>query len=82
MLPSVPSEANQLFNISRNTINLWFQYKAQTGDVQAKPRQEFNKGQKITDWEKFRAFANEQSDKTHFREGFSPRFMQLKCSLA
>jgi transposase len=31
------SEASQLFNISRNTINLWLQRKAQTGDVQALP---------------------------------------------
>jgi transposase len=30
------SEASELFNISRNTINLWFQRKAQTGDVKAK----------------------------------------------
>ena len=33
------SEASQLFNISRNTINLWFQRKAATGDVQPKSRQ-------------------------------------------
>jgi hypothetical protein len=33
------SEASQLFNISRNTINLWFQRKAETGDVKPKPRQ-------------------------------------------
>jgi transposase len=26
------SEASQLFNISRNTINLWCQRKAETGD--------------------------------------------------
>ena len=25
-------EASELFNISRNTINLWFQQKAATGD--------------------------------------------------
>lgn len=58
------SEASELFNISRNTINLWFQRKAQTGDVQAKPRQGSSKRQKITDWEKFRAFAKEHGDKT------------------
>lgn len=27
------SEASELFNISRNTINLWLQRKAETGDV-------------------------------------------------
>jgi transposase len=59
------SEASELFNISRNTINLWFQRKAQTGDVKAKPRQASNtRSQKITDWEKFRAFAKEHGDKT------------------
>jgi transposase-like protein len=30
-------EASELFNISRNTINLWLQRKAETGDVQALP---------------------------------------------
>lgn len=58
------SEATELFNISRNTINLWFQRKAETGDVQAKPRQASTKGQKITDWDKFRAFVKEHGDKT------------------
>jgi len=58
------SEASQLFNISRNTINLWFQRQAATGDVQIKPRQPSGKNQKITDWDKFRAFAKEHGDKT------------------
>jgi transposase len=57
-------EASELFNISRNTINLWFQRKAETGDVQVKPRTAPNPSQKITDWEKFRAFAQEHEDKT------------------
>lgn len=58
------SEARQVFNISRNTINLWFQRKAETGDVQVKPRATSSANQKITDWEKFRAFAKEHEDKT------------------
>lgn len=58
------SEASQLFNISRNTINLWFQPQAATGDVQVKPRTTPSQKQKITDWEKFRAFAKEHEDKT------------------
>ncbi len=57
-------EASQVFNISRNTINLWFQRRAETGDVQVKPRDTSNPKQKITDWEKFRAFAKEHEDKT------------------
>lgn len=54
------SEASELFNISRNTINLWLQRKAQTGDVKALPNRPPGNNHKIIDWEKFRAFA-----KTH-----------------
>jgi transposase len=53
-----------LFNISRNTINLWFQRKAETGDVQLKPRPGSTEKQKITNWEKFRVFAKKHEDKT------------------
>ena len=58
------SEASQRFNLSRNTIDLWCQRKPETGNVQAKQRQASSQRQKITDWEKFRAFAKEHSDKT------------------
>lgn len=58
------SEASLVFNISRNTIDLWFERRAETGDVQVKPRTTASPKQKITDWEKFRAFAKEHEDKT------------------
>jgi transposase len=58
------SEASELFNMSRNTINLWFQRKAETGDIKVKPRASVSKSQKITDWEKFRAFVQDHEDKT------------------
>jgi transposase len=58
------SEASQLFNISRNTINLWFQRKAETGDVKPKPRQVCQQELKIKDLEKFRAFVKAHGDKT------------------
>jgi transposase len=58
------SEASQLFNISRNTINLWFQRKAATGDVKPKPRQSSQQERKINDGEKFRAFVKTHGDKT------------------
>ena len=58
------SVASELFNISRNTINLWFQRKAETGDVRTLPKQVSGKRRKITDWEKFRAFVKEHGDKT------------------
>jgi transposase len=52
------------FNISRNTINLWLQRKAETGDVQALPNRPPGNNHKITDWEQFRAFAKTHGDKT------------------
>ena len=58
------SEASELFNISRNTINLWFQRKAKTGDIQVKPRLRSSPRRKIRDWEAFRAFAKAHEDKT------------------
>ena len=32
------SEAAQVFQISRNTIDLWLKRRAETGDYQAKPK--------------------------------------------
>ncbi|MBW4661866.1 MAG: IS630 family transposase [Drouetiella hepatica Uher 2000/2452] len=58
------SEVSQMFNISRNTINLWFQRRAETGDVKPKPRPTSSPTAKITDWEKFQNFVKEHGDKT------------------
>jgi len=58
------SEASELFNISRNTINLWFQLKEETGDLKEKPRQGGIKTGKITDWDNFRLFVSQNGDKT------------------
>jgi len=58
------SEASQLFNISRNTINLWCQRQAETGDIKPKPRKASQDNGKISDWEKFRAFVKVHGDKT------------------
>lgn len=57
-------EASLLFNISRNTINLWCQRKAHTGDVKTKPRKASQQSGKINDWEKFRTFVKQHGDKT------------------
>ena len=57
-------EASEYFNISRNTINLWLQRKAQTGDFRPKPREHRGSGHKIVDWEKFREFAQSYGDRT------------------
>lgn len=56
--------ACELFNISRNTINLWLQRKAETGDVLPLPNQPPGNNHKITDWDEFRAFAKSHGDKT------------------
>lgn len=58
------SEASEHFNISRNTLNLWFQRKAVTGDFKVKERKHKGYGHKITDWQKFRAFVQTHGDKT------------------
>lgn len=58
------SEACQMFNISRNTIDLWLKRQAATGDFQALPNLPPGNGHKITDWEKFRQFALVHGDKT------------------
>jgi transposase len=58
------SEAAQVFQISRNTINLWLQRKASTGDYKALPSQPPGNGHKITDWEKFEKFVEVNGDKT------------------
>ncbi|MDJ0708368.1 MAG: IS630 family transposase [Leptolyngbyaceae cyanobacterium MO_188.B28] len=57
-------EASEYFHISRNTINLWLHLKAETGDVHPKVREHTGHSHKITDWEKFRAFAQKHHDKT------------------
>lgn len=57
-------EASVHFCISRNTINLWLRLQAETGDVQAKVREHTGHSHKITDWEKFRAFAHKHRGQT------------------
>ncbi len=59
-----PSEASELLHISRNTIHLWQRLKAETGDLHPKPSHPTGPSHKITDWDKFRAFAHEHCDKT------------------
>jgi len=58
------TEAAQVFQISRNTINLWLQRKASTGDYQALPNQPPGNDHKITDWEEFKKFVEVNGDKT------------------
>ena len=58
------SVASQLFNISRNTIDLWLKRLSETGGYQAKENKPPGNGHKITDWDEFREFAKVHGDKT------------------
>jgi len=55
---------SRMFNISRNTLDLWLKRKEETGSYQATTH--FQKGcrHKITDWQRFREFAQKHGGKT------------------
>ena len=78
------SEASLVFNISRNTIDLWLKRQRETGDFQALPNKPSGNGHKITDWEKFRDFASSYGDKTQvemaslWEEQISDAFGELR----
>nr|WP_277922570.1 IS630 transposase-related protein [Coleofasciculus sp. FACHB-1120] len=54
----------KMFNISRNTLDLWLKRETQTGDCQAITHFQRGCRHKITDWERFRAFAQQYGGKT------------------
>ena len=58
------SEAAQIFQLSRNTIDLWLKRQAETGDYQAKSNRPHRTTNKITDWNKFTEFAKLHGEKT------------------
>jgi len=57
-------EVAEFFNISRNTINLWLQLKAETGDLHERPRNPPSPSRKLTDLDEFREFVRAHGDKT------------------
>lgn len=57
-------EASECFGISRNTIHQWFKLRDETGDIKPRVRKRDDYGQKIRNWEEFRAFALKHYDKT------------------
>lgn len=57
------TEASEVFKVSRNTINLWLQLRNETGDLHPRPHNHQGYGQKIRDWEAFRAFVKAHPDK-------------------
>lgn len=58
------TQASKIFNISRNTINLWLQRRKETGDCRACEGYQQGYGAKIPDLEKFREFVRKHGSQT------------------
>lgn len=58
------SEASNVFGIRRNTIDLWLKRKAATGSLAPQLNAKARRQNRITDWERFRAFAEEHRHNT------------------
>jgi len=54
----------RLFNISRNTLDLWLKREEQTGDYQAITGFQKGNRHKITDWKRFEEFVKQHGGKT------------------
>ena len=57
------TDVSRMFNISRNTLDLWLARQAETGSCRAKATVRKPKT-KISDWERFREFVKQYGDKT------------------
>ena len=55
---------SEMFNISRNTLDLWLKREEQTGDCQAITNYQQGCRHKITDWNHFRSFVQRHGGKT------------------
>jgi transposase len=55
---------SEMFNISRNTLNLWLKREEQTGDCRAITNYQQGCRHKITDWQRFREFVKQHGGKT------------------
>ncbi len=58
------SDVSRMLHISRNTLDLWWKRKEQTGNCQAITHYQQGNRHKITDWQKFREFAKQHGGKT------------------
>ena len=52
-------DVSQMFNISRNTLDLWLKREQQTGVARAITQHQQGCGHKITDWRRFRELVRE-----------------------
>ncbi len=57
------TKVSRMFNISRNTLDLWLARQAETGSCRSKERVAKPKT-KISDWERFREFVKQHGGKT------------------
>ena len=57
-------DVSEIFNISRNTLELWLKREEQDGDYQAITQYQQGCRHKITNWQKFREFVQQHGDKT------------------
>ena len=73
------SEVAEMFQISRNTIDLWLKRKQKTGDYRALSNRPHGIKSKITDWQAFEEFVEKHGAKTQAQmaqlwgEPISPR---------
>jgi transposase len=57
------TDVSRMFNISRNTLDLWLARQAETGSCRSKAKVAKPKT-KINDWERFREFIKQHGGKT------------------
>lgn len=73
------SQAAEIFQISRNTIDLWLKRRQETGDYHPLSNRPKRTKAKITDWQAFQEFAERHGEKTQCQmamlwgEPISPR---------
>jgi transposase len=73
------SEAAEIFQISRNTIDLWLKRREETGDYRPRSNRPQRTQAKITDWRAFEEFVSQHGDRTQAQmaqlwgEEISPR---------
>jgi transposase len=60
------TDVSRMFNISRNTLDLWLARQEEKGNCRVKIRITKPKT-KISDWERFREFVKEHGDKTQIQ---------------
>jgi transposase len=58
------TDVSKMFNISRNTLDLWLKRQQETGSCQAMTNFQQGCRHKITDWERFEALLEQHGGKT------------------